>query len=143
MRTFLYRYELMPMVKRDLSNGIKYLDKHGVMTREQLALEINRFAKRFCKIDKLSKIFGKDLTDKNRMTMQGLEVVCDVCDMLGANDTSCVSIDLINDSFINAFLDFKREQEKERNNISLKTKQGYISFMYQHLDDREHFMEGY
>ena len=141
MRTYLYRDELLSMTKNDLSCGIKYLKKHNVMSLRDIELEISKFAQKFIKIDKLSLIFGKDLTAKNRATMQGLELICDICYMLGSSDSSCITEDMLDDSFINSYLDFKRDQEKERNTKAIKEKNGFVSNMYQHLDDNENLME--
>ena len=140
MRAFLYRYEFLPIIKNDLVNGIKYLDKNGVMGTAQLKDEVVGIAKKLLKMDKFSMILGTDLISKNKAKLQGLEVLIDVCEMLGYSDTSNITREIVNDDFINEFLNYKRDQEIERNKVVARTKKGYISFMYQHLDDYDHLM---
>ena len=111
MRAFLYRYEFLPIIKNDLVNGIKYLDKNGVMGTAQLKDEVVGIAKKLLKMDKFSMILGTDLISKNKAKLQGLEVLIDVCEMLGYSDTSNITREIVNDDFINEFLNYKRDQE--------------------------------
>ncbi|MBE7074861.1 MAG: hypothetical protein E7376_02655 [Clostridiales bacterium] len=131
MRAYFYRKEVEDFIKGDFNYLIKYLNKKGVLTVEQLSKKYERCKKAHIK----AGMNNKFLNDKMRALYDSLNLALEICEMLNLKDTSTISKDMLNDKFVDEIIEFRKNSEIARNEAVEKAGTGYKSFLYQKLDE--------
>ena len=131
MRAYFLRHEVVKFLKQDFDNLLDFLSKKGVLSTEELLEKFDKAEKAYNKSAR-RRMYPKERIKNHYDT---LELALDICCVLKADDTSVITSELKNDAFINKIIDFRKEQEINRNNEIDKNGKGFKSFLYQRLDD--------